>query len=415
MMAGRSGASTHLRGGKGSRPLPRLASWLAVLAIVGLTPTPTHAHFKLNSPASWMSQDSVGGPQKNGPCAATPNTSLGDTAGTPTNTVTAFQSGQTIPVSVTATVGHPGWYRIALVEGASSTQTLSTLADPQAQTGTNCTPAIMSNPVWSTTQPILGDGLPAGSTASTQQTGTQTFQVTIPKSASCTSTKPCALQVIMVMTDHPANDCYYHHCADISLAAAADAGSDAAGTDAGRDASATGGSGASAGAGGAGGNGAGGVTGLGGTANAGGSTGSGGVTGRGGSTGTGGLAGAGGSANSGGATGTGGSTGSGGLTGSGGSVGPAGSTGTGGLTGSAGSGGSAGSSASSGGANGSGGSGGAIGSTGIASGAGGRTGSTVKSGSSSGCNLASHDGSSWFMIAAMLGALVALRARRRRR
>jgi hypothetical protein len=66
--------------------------------------------------------------------------------------------------------------------------------------------------------------LPAGSVASTNQSGSKTFQVTIPQNASCTTARPCTLQVIMVMTDHPANDCYYHHCADITTGAASDAG-----------------------------------------------------------------------------------------------------------------------------------------------------------------------------------------------
>src|SRR5580698_1171663 len=196
---------------RNNRILSVLSPVLAFGALGVLTPSSADAHFILNAPACWMSQDAVGGPQKTGPCAAVPNTSLGDTAGTPTHAVAVFQSGQTISVSVTATIAHPGWWRIALVEGASSTQTLTTLPDPQAQAGTNCTPAIMKSPVWSTTQPILADGLPAGSTASTVQSGNETFSVTIPASASCTSAKPCALQVIMVMTDHPVGDCYYHH------------------------------------------------------------------------------------------------------------------------------------------------------------------------------------------------------------
>src|SRR5690348_11647937 len=87
-------------------------------AMVLLSPTRATAHFKIQDPAtppkaatvqSWMSQDSVGGPQKNGPCAAMPNTSLGDSAGTPVaNAVTVVQPGQTVNVPVTATVGHPG-------------------------------------------------------------------------------------------------------------------------------------------------------------------------------------------------------------------------------------------------------------------------------------------------------------------
>jgi MYXO-CTERM domain-containing protein len=202
-----------------------LSPLLAWGAIGALAPSPADAHFKITDPTtppqpatvqSWMSQDSVGGPQKNGPCGAVPNTALGDSPGTPVpNSVTVVQPGQTITVPVTITIGHPGWFRISLFEGPSASQTLTTLPDPKAQAGTNCTPTIMTNLVWSPTQPVLADGLPAGSTASTSQTGTKTFQVTIPSNASCSTAQPCALQVVMVMTDHPADDCYYHHCADV--------------------------------------------------------------------------------------------------------------------------------------------------------------------------------------------------------
>src|SRR5262249_7081226 len=161
---------------------------------------------------SWMSQDSSGGPQKNGPCAAVPNTGLGDVQGTPTNMVTAVQAGQMVTVSVTATIAHPGWDRVLLRPGASSTQTIAQFPGPP-QTVAQCTPTIMMNPVWSTTQPVIADGLglPAGSTSSTTlQSGTKTFQVQIPANANCSAAQPCSLQVIMVMTDHPATDCYYH-------------------------------------------------------------------------------------------------------------------------------------------------------------------------------------------------------------
>jgi hypothetical protein len=372
--------------GKRCGDVAGLALGLATGAIVVLTSAPAEAHFKLTAPACWLSQDSVGGPQKNGPCAATANTALGDPVGTPTKAVTVLQSGQTVPVSVAVTVGHPGWFRIALVEGPSSSQTLSTLADPQAQAGTNCTPAILKNPVWSPTQPILADGLPAGSTASTQQTGNQTFQVTIPKSANCTSAKPCTLQVIMVMTDHPASDCYYHHCADISTGSGTDAGSDAASSaDAGSANDASPGLPDGSGAG------SGGVSGTGGGSGQGGGTETGGVAGSGGSVGSGGHS-AGGATGVGGGTGAGGSADVGGNTGKGGSASMGGATGVGGT----GNGGSSGR----GGANGSGGSAGASDS--------GKT--------ASGCSFggAPRGAVSWGATSALFGALLALRRRRRR-
>jgi hypothetical protein len=176
--------------------MQKVALALGTGAAALVVPATANAHFMLKAPACWESQDAVGGPQKNGPCAATPNTSLGDTPGTPSGIVTAFQSGESITVQVNVTVAHPGWFRIALVQGSSASQTLQSLPDPKAQAGTNCTPVIMSNPVWSPTQPILADGLPAGSNANTMQRGMQSFQVTLPPNAVCTSANPCALQVI---------------------------------------------------------------------------------------------------------------------------------------------------------------------------------------------------------------------------
>jgi hypothetical protein len=259
---------------------------LAPIVLLGgmvlLAPARASAHFKITDPTtppqpatvqSWMSQDSVGGPQKTGPCAAVPNTALGDSAGTPVaNAVTVVQAGQKVTIPVTITIAHPGWFRISLYQGPSSGQTLTTLPDPKAQAGTNCTPAIMSNPVWSPTQPVLADGLPAGSTASTNQSGTKTFQVTIPAGASCSTAQPCTLQTVMVMTDHPVGDCYYHHCADVAVESAATGGT-------------TGTGGSSVGTGGT--TGTGGVTGTGGGSASGGSIGTGGA-GTGGNHGTGG-------------------------------------------------------------------------------------------------------------------------------
>jgi hypothetical protein len=190
----------------------RRTRMLAALAggISLLSPALVRAHFVLQAPPCWMSQDSSGMPEKGGPCG-------NEGGGTATGTVTPVVAGQTVSVTVNAVVPHPGWWRIALAQGASSSQTLTSLPDPVPQAGTNCTPAIVANPVWSTTQPILADGLPAGSVATTNQAGVKTFQVTIPENAACTAAHPCALQVIMVMTDHPAGSCYYHHCADITM------------------------------------------------------------------------------------------------------------------------------------------------------------------------------------------------------
>ena len=163
-----------------------------------------------------------GSPQKTAPCGneATTGTSA-------TKMVTTFQPGQTVAVQVAATIAHPGWYRISLKQGATSTQTM-TAFPYSAHAGRRglaqqCTPAFMDNPVWSSTQPVLADklGLPAGSTSTTTvQSGTKTFDVTIPSNATRTSASPCTLQVVMFMTDHASGSCNYHHCADIAIQAA---------------------------------------------------------------------------------------------------------------------------------------------------------------------------------------------------
>ena len=277
--------------------MSRLSLVLALsLGGTGLVmPSLAEAHFMLVAPTSWWSQLSDGSPQKVAPCG---NEATTGTAAT--GSVNVYQPGQPIPVTVAATVAHPGWWRISLREGKSSTQVASTFPDPTplgaSGTAQQCTPAFINNPVWSTTQPVLLDklGLPSGSNSTTTvQSGTQSFQVMIPASARCTSANPCTLQVLMLMTDHPAGSCNYHHCVDlVTTSVAGDGGvtgtggaTGTTGTDAGVDARAAGGN--------TGNNGQGGST----TASVGGSTGNngqGGATagGVGGSTGTNGQGGA---------------------------------------------------------------------------------------------------------------------------
>jgi hypothetical protein len=204
---------------------------LSVAGLGVLVPAFAQAHFILNAPTSWWSQASDGSPQKMAPC--------GDEATTGTSAskmVTTVQSGQTVAVQVTATVAHPGWYRISLKQGASATQTATAFPDPPtlgaSGSAQQCTPAFIDNPVWSPTQPVLADklGLPSGSTSTTTvQSGMKTFNVTIPPTATCSSASPCTLQVLMFMTDHPAGSCNYHHCADIALAGGGTGGAGAGG------------------------------------------------------------------------------------------------------------------------------------------------------------------------------------------
>jgi hypothetical protein len=171
------------------------------------------AHFVLQAPPSWMSQDSTGSPQKMGPCGD-------EGGGTPSNIVTPFAPGQTITVTIKEAVFHPGHYRIAL-----STNSRSELpADPTVTAGsTPCGTTVVESPA---VFPVLADGILDHSAAFS---GPQSVQVTLPSNITCTK---CTLQVIEFMSDHPLNNpggCFYHHCADISIQSTGTGGSGAGG------------------------------------------------------------------------------------------------------------------------------------------------------------------------------------------
>ncbi len=249
---------------------------LAVAFSIGgllLAPQMAEAHYLLVAPTNWWNQDPnpVGGgaPQKTPPCGS-PSEAPTLTA---TNVVNVYQSGQPVTVTVTSTIAHPGWWRISLRQGAAATQTATIFPDPPELGAPNsalqCTPPFIDNPVWSPTQPVIADklGLPAGATAAiammTVQSGTKSFQVTIPQSAQCSMATPCTLQVVMIMTDHVFPNCNYHHCANMALAGSTSDGgavdsrgtggamTGAGGATTGAGGSTTGAGGATAGAGGA--------------------------------------------------------------------------------------------------------------------------------------------------------------------
>jgi hypothetical protein len=188
------------------RSLCRIAPAILGAAYATTVAVPAHAHFILQAPPSWMSQDSVGAPIKLGPCGD-------EGGGTSTGTITAFQAGQTITVTVNEVVPHPGHYRIAL-----SVNSRSELPVEPTVTATSSTPCgsapVQSPPVF----PVLADGVFDHTAAFTAP---QSIQITLPSNVTCTK---CTLQVIEFMSNHPLNNpggCFYHHCADISIQAAA--------------------------------------------------------------------------------------------------------------------------------------------------------------------------------------------------
>jgi len=180
-------------------------------AAVALAPAAADAHFVLQQPASWAEQDPQGQPQKTAPCGqADPQV-----AAVPTGAVTAFQAGQTITVSVDEVTFHPGHYRVVL----STTGQGGLPADPETTLPGTCMALDVQDPP---VYPVLADGMLPHTDPFV---GPQSFQVTLPRDVTCTG---CTLQVLEFMQADVggSGNCFYHHCANISIAPAdaADAG-----------------------------------------------------------------------------------------------------------------------------------------------------------------------------------------------
>ena len=211
-----------------------LAALLAICA-----PQVAEAHFILQEPAAWMSQDSLGAPEKLGPCG---DESDGTSAATPTNIVTAVQEGSKITVTIQEVIFHPGHYRIAIADRANLPA-----EPPVTAASTPCgSVPVESPPVF----PVLADGVFEHTMAFTSP---QTVEVTLPAGFSCTK---CTLQVIEFMSDHGLNvpgGCFYHHCADFSVQSSIDGS--AGGSSGSSGGGSSGGSGGSSGGGSSGGSG----------------------------------------------------------------------------------------------------------------------------------------------------------------
>lgn len=181
--------------------LRRFFASAAAVACALVASSDASAHFVLQSPPSWSSQDALGSPQKLGPC--------GDEAGgTPTSIVTAYQAGSTIDVTIDEKIFHPGHYRIALAVNDRS----ELPPEPPVTAGsTPCGSApIDAAPAF----PVLADGV---FVHTSPFSGPQTIKLTLPANVTCAK---CTLQVIEFMSNHALNvpgGCYYHHCADISI------------------------------------------------------------------------------------------------------------------------------------------------------------------------------------------------------
>lgn len=153
------------------------------MLLMGLQIASAHAHIQLSFPLQRYTD------QKSGPCGRALNDGRGET-------VNVFTPGQTITVTWTETVNHPGHFRIAFdADGQDA------FYDPPTEDTCD------------TDMPILADCI-----ADTPGGGESSFDITLPN-IECEN---CTLQVIQVMTDKPpfgdGNDMYYQ-CADLALRA----------------------------------------------------------------------------------------------------------------------------------------------------------------------------------------------------
>jgi len=181
-----------------------------VISLIGMAilPQQAPAHFVLETPASWMTQNRLGDPQKPAPCGV-----ASATPGTPSNIVTKVMGGQKLHLKVNEVIYHPGHYRVALAVNDQS----ELPPDPQTTTretarGPWSVSAVIQDPV---RPPLLADGLFPHTTASKVP-----FEADIDiPNINCDK---CTMQVIQWMADHalnPQGDFSYHHCAILEITA----------------------------------------------------------------------------------------------------------------------------------------------------------------------------------------------------
>lgn len=171
---------------------------LAAASALVLAPSEGRAHFYLDNPPSWRTQDIYGSPQKVGPCG-------NEGSAAQTGIVTAFKTGDKVTVTLRETVFHPGHYRIALALNGQNELPAPPPVTPDTQSACGTAP-IQNPPVF----PVIADGV----FQHTEKFSTaQTVEITLPPGITC---EKCTLQILEFMSDHTA-PCFYYHCANISI------------------------------------------------------------------------------------------------------------------------------------------------------------------------------------------------------
>jgi len=178
----------------------RLAIFTTLTGLaIGSAAITTHeaqAHFRLNAPQSMTSQDPQGNPQKTYPCGSDEGF---------TGVVTPYAPGDTVSITISERIYHPGHYRVALaVDDMSELPTDPPITPSEDDQCANA--EIMDPPVF----PVIADGMLAHAEPFD---GDQTFEVTLPDDVTCDN---CTLQVVEFMSSHGA-PCFYYHCASISI------------------------------------------------------------------------------------------------------------------------------------------------------------------------------------------------------
>ncbi|MGH1344731.1 MAG: SCE4755 family polysaccharide monooxygenase-like protein [Nannocystales bacterium] len=165
-----------------------------------ITTDDAQAHFRLEAPAVMTVQNDLGDPQKDYPCGTVDGALTGD--------ITAYTAGDTVSITISEQIYHPGHYRVALATNDVSELPADPPITPTPQDQCAST-EIMDPPVF----PVIADGMLAHSGPFD---GEQSFEVTLPEDVTCDN---CTLQVVQYMSSHSA-PCFYYHCANISIAPA---------------------------------------------------------------------------------------------------------------------------------------------------------------------------------------------------
>lgn len=186
------------------------AGAVALACILGGAGTAS-AHFVLMEPACYSEQDALGSPLKSAPCGqADPRNAV-----VPTGAVTSLVEGGVLHLTIDETIHHPGHYRVAIAPDMASLP-----EDPPVMAGSTPCGSAPIDPA--PALPVLADGV---FVHTARFDGPQSIDIPLPPGFTCDH---CVVQVAEFMSNHGLNNpggCFYHHCADVTItAAAADAG-----------------------------------------------------------------------------------------------------------------------------------------------------------------------------------------------